>query len=448
MNDAYHILIVDDEKAIVRLLQRELSGDKRQTHIAHNAAEAMHCARKHDLRVAVLDIRLPDMSGIELMQELHSIQPDMEIICITGHGTIGDAVEAMKLGAYDYITKPLNLDELRMVVERAAQKAELRVENRRLRHAQTAPDDMLVGTAPPMQELRFLMERVAPTDVPVLLTGPSGAGKEVLAHAIQRKSLRKDAHFVIKNCATLQKDLARSELFGHVRGAFTGAHQNSAGLFTEAHKGTLFMDEVGELPLDVQPSLLRVLENGTFRPVGDKVSRRCDIRFIFATNRNLAEEVEAGRFNEALFHRINVFSIAIPPLCERSQDIPLLVEHFLRILPVAQGQCWRVDAAALRLLRAYSWPGNVRELRNVIERAVILAEDGVVTPRCLPADLSSPLSPASSTRDSKASALLRDMELEQIQTVLEECKGNRTQAAQKLGISRKTLYRKLQAASR
>ena len=454
MNSHYHILVVDDERAIARLLQRELQNEHRQVHAAHSSAEALRCAQEHDLRVALVDIRLPDASGIDLMQQLRDIQPDMEVICITGHGTIGDAVEAMKLGAYDYITKPFSLEELGMVVERAHQKAALRTENRRLRHTRPMLGDLMVGEAPAMREVRYLLERVAPTDVPVLLTGSSGAGKEVLAHAIQRQSRRSESHFIIKNCATLQKDLARSELFGHVRGSFTGAHQNSAGLFTEAHKGTLFMDEIGELPLDVQPSLLRVLENGSYRPVGDNTPRNCDIRFIFATNRNLAAEVEAGRFNEALFHRINVFTIKLPSLHERPQDIPLLVDHFLHSLPVAQGQEWRVDPQAMRRLMAYDWPGNVRELRNVIERGVILAENGLITPRCLPGDMGTPapqtppetvaMPSAETPSPAPHAPSLKEAEIQQIQSMLHQCGGNRTLAARQLGISRKTLYRKLQ----
>ncbi len=444
MSDAYSVLVVDDEPAIARLLKRELESEICSVQTAHTAQDALQEANKTDFDVAVVDIRLPDARGIDLMQELRAVQPDMEVICITGHGTIGDAVEAMRLGAYDYITKPFNLEEMELVVERAYQKASLRSENRRLRHAHVAIDDLIVGTAPPMQEVRYLLERVAPTDVPVLLTGESGAGKEVLAHSIQRRSLRSEAHFVIKNCATLQKELARSELFGHVRGAFTGALHNSSGLFGEAHKGTLFLDEIGDIPPEVQASLLRVLENGTYRPVGDKVQKKCDIRFIFATNRNLAAEVEAGRFNEAFFHRINVFTIHLPPLRERREDIPLLVEHFLRILPVGHGQRLDVHPAAMDCLCRYSWPGNVRELRNVIERGIILAERGMITLRSLPHELSAPSSAGEMPAVEPEEKSLKSLERVQIERMLDLCGGNRTETARKLGISRKTLYRRLQ----
>lgn len=442
MADSYSVLVVDDEPAIARLLKRELENDVRSVRTAHSAREALQEAGTADFDVAVVDIRLPDVRGIDLMQELRSVQPDMEVICITGHGTIGDAVEAMRLGAYDYITKPFNLEEMELVVERAYQKASLRSENRRLRHAHVAIDDLIVGTAPPMREVRYLLERVAPTDVPVLLTGESGAGKEVLAHAIQRRSLRREAHFVIKNCATLQKDLARSELFGHVRGAFTGALHTHGGLFGEAHKGTLFLDEIGDIPPEVQSSLLRVLENGAYRPVGDKAQKKCDIRFIFATNRNLAMEVEAGRFNEAFFHRINVFTIHLPPLRQRREDIPLLVEHFLRILPVGHGQALKVHPTAMDCLCRYDWPGNVRELRNVIERGIILSENGVITLRSLPHELSARPDAGSGAPPAES---LKSMERSQIERMLELCGGNRTLTAEKLGISRKTLYRRLRA---
>ncbi len=439
MADGYSILVVDDEPAIVRLLCRELSGATHVVFSASTAAEALAHAHSRSFDVAIVDICLPDGRGTDLMQTLRSLQPEMEVICVTGHGSIGDAVEAMRLGAYDYVTKPFNLDELELVVERAYQKSSLRLENRRLRYAKMASGDVVVGMSPAMRKIMYLAERVAPTDVPVLLMGPSGAGKEVMAHAIQRRSHRRDMQFVIKNCATLSRELANSELFGHVRGAFTGALHNHGGLMVEAHKGTLFLDEIGELPLEVQGALLRVLENGSYTPVGEKGSRNCDIRFIFATNRDLAQEVQEGRFSEALYHRINVFTIVVPSLRERMEDVPLLVEHFLQTLPVAQGQQITLDDAAMACLSRYDWPGNVRELRNVIERAVILSENGRIVLRSLPAEL---------VAGGKRSAFiergsLREMEKTRIIEALKICQENKSLAAKHLGISRKTLYRKL-----
>lgn len=334
---SYSVLAVDDEPSIGKLLEKELSTPARAVHVAGSARQARERLRRATYEVVVLDIRLPDADGIEFMVELRQRYPDMEVILITGHGNIDNAVEAMKLGAYDYITKPFNLTELEVVVERAYQRAFLRNENRALRHAHDRgrPGVTLIGNSQVIKEVRYLIEKVAPTDVPVLITGESGAGKEVAAHAIQSLGTRADKPFIIKNCATLQKELARSELFGHVRGSFTGALESRDGLMAFANKGTLFLDEIGELPMEVQASLLRVLENKTYRRVGEKDHRSCDIRLIFATNRTLAGEVEAGRFHEALYHRINVFNIEMPPLRERKEDIPLLAEFFLARLGVA-----------------------------------------------------------------------------------------------------------------
>lgn len=451
----YNLLVTDGDAESAALLRRRLETPARRVFTAHGVKDALRVAAEHEVDVAVLALHLPDGSGIDLMRELRRMQPDMECVCATADGSVGEVVEAMRLGANDCLTKPFHLEELELVVERAWQKAYLNAENRRLR-TKVIGNDLLVGDSPKMREVRYLVDKVAPTDVPVLLTGPSGAGKEVLAHAIQRQSRRADGPFVIKNCASLQKDLARSELFGHVKGSFTGATSDSVGLFGEADKGTLFLDEIGDLPLDIQPSLLRVLENGTYRPVGARDPRTCDIRFLFATNRDLVAAVEAGTFNEALYHRIHVFSIELPALKERPEDIPALVDHFLRILPVAERQRPTVDACIMGCLLRYAWPGNVRELRNVIERAVILAENGRVTSRGLPPeigcdcnpDLPEPgeWNPADLVRRAAApSEALDDVEYAHILKILAQCGHNRTQAALRLGISRRTLYRKLSA---
>ena len=321
-------------------------------------------------------------------------------------------------------------------MERAYQRACLRFENRQLKHTQNQDKpQQIVGNSAAVKQIRFLIDKVAPTEVPVLITGESGAGKEVAATAIQARSKRADKPYVIKNCATLQKELARSELFGYVKGSFTGATENREGLMTFANKGTMFLDEIGELPLEVQASLLRTLENKTYRRVGDKDERTTDIRLIFATNRNLAKEVEAGRFHEALYHRINVFNIELPPLRERKEDIPLLVDYFLGRLQ--GGGSYRVSDRAMGCLINYHWPGNIRELRNVIERGVILSEAGVITENALPRELSVK---AEGENDFLS---LEAVEREHIAKVLTCFGNNRTLAASALGISRKTLYRKI-----
>ena len=281
-----------------------------------------------------------------------------------------------------------------------------------------------------------MIDKVGPATIPVLITGESGTGKDVVARMIHQQSARSAKPIIIKNCASLQKDLARSELFGHRKGSFTGADESSEGLLTFAHDTTLFLDEIGELPAGVQASLLRVLETQTFRRVGEKDERKVDIRFLFATNRDLAQEVKNNNFNEAFFHRINAFRIKIPSLKERKEDLPLLVDFFLARMG-GGGHAYTITAAAMTSIMAYDWPGNVRELRNVIERSIILAEGNIITPRCLPAEL------ATDPEAAAGSLSLEAMERNHILKILEFHNGNRQKTAEVLGISRKTLYRKL-----
>ena len=434
------ILVVDDEESIRRLIEKEIGGSGRKILTAGTAREAVRMAQDQVFDVIVLDIRLPDGDGIALLSHFRQAIPDVEVVLITGHGDVDSAVEAMKIGAYDYITKPFMLDRLELVIEKAYQRVCLQRENRLLRRAQDhQPNPRLVGRSEAVGHIRYLIDRVAPTHVPVLIIGESGTGKDVVAHSIHMRSERAGQPFIIKNCGTLQRELSRSELFGHTRGAFTGAEESREGLLSLADHGTLFLDEIGELPLEVQASLLRVLENQTFRRVGDKVERRVDVRFLFATNRNLPEEVEQGRFHEALYHRINVFQIRLPALRDRKEDIPLLVECFLTLFSAGRPPC-RVPNNVMQCLLDYHWPGNIRELRNVIERGIILSENGLIGLNALPREL---------TRDTDFSGgetpfiSLDEIEKRHIRSVLKHFEGNRTQAAQTLGISRKTLYRKL-----
>ena len=402
MNSPYCVLVVDDEPSIGKLLLKELTTPARTVHVAGSAREARELLAKNEYEVAILDLRLPDANGLDLMVELRQRQEDLETILVTGHGAIDTAVEAMKLGAFDYVTKPFNLTELELLIERAYQRTFLRRENRRLRHFQgQTPPVKLIGNSPAMRQVRYLIEKVAPTEVPVLITGESGAGKEVAAHLIQSLSGRADKPFFIKNCATLQKELARSEL-----------------------------------PIEVQAALLRVLENKTYRRVGEKEERRVDIRLLFATNRELVREVAEGRFHEALFHRINVFNIEMPSLRERREDIPLLVEFFLSRLTAGQAP-FRISDRAMKCLTAYDWPGNVRELRNVMERSIILSENNLITEHALPREF---LEPA---RAEEEILTLEAKEKEHIAKVLNFYDNNRSLAAEALGICRKTLYRKI-----
>ncbi|MBU2536881.1 MAG: sigma-54 dependent transcriptional regulator [Proteobacteria bacterium] len=437
-NEKYPILVIDDEESIRRLLQKELASADREIFTAADAAQAMDMVRRRWFDVVIMDLLLPDSSDLDLLIKVRDASPSTEVIMITGHGDIDSAVEAMKLGACDFIPKPFNLDRLDIVVEKAHQRARLSRENKRLRHHSGLDHGptKFIGNSKAVQNIHYLVDKVAPANIPVLITGESGVGKDVVANAIHDRSPRSGNPIIIKNCASLQKELARSELFGHLKGSFTGAIQSQEGLMSYAHESTLFLDEIGELPLEVQASLLRVLETQKYRRVGEKDECQVDIRFLFATNRNLAEEVQAGRFNEAFFHRINAFNIHIPSLAERKEDLPLLVDYFLTTLS-PDGGTYRMVQGAMNCMLRYDWPGNVRELRNVIERAIILSENGIITEKCLPREL------AEASEISETSIALESVEKQHILKILDFYDGNRSKAADALGVSRKTLYRKM-----
>ena len=442
MTDPYNVLVVDDEESILKLFKKELSSGERSISLAMTGRQAREHLRNNQFDVVVLDIRLPDADGLKLLEEFKDRRPETEYVMITGHGNIDTAVEAMKLGAYDYITKPFHLDTIELTIDRAFQRSCLRRENRGFRHSQSSADGpRLMGSSPALEQIRYLIQKVAPTDVPVLITGESGTGKDVIAHTIHAQSARSGKPLIVKNCATLQEALARSELFGHTRGSFTGATENRDGLMSFAHTGTLFLDEIGELPLEVQASLLRVLESKSYRRVGEKEERKADVRFLFATNRNLAQEVEEGRFHEALYHRINVFNIQSPPLNQRKEDIPMLAEHFLQSFRTGDKGCRAISEDAMQCLLAYDWPGNIRELKNVIERSSILADGDTITGRSLPPELA-----CDENGDDMMDQPLTLMAMERahIARVLALHGGNRQKTAEALGIGRKTLYCKIQ----
>ena len=447
-----NILVATGDAATQSLLKNVLDGQGRLLTVSR-ARQALSLARSGKLDVAVLELSLPGAEGLGLLKDLLELQPEMEIICLTGEGNIRDAVEAMRMGANDYVTTPVEPGRLIQVVERATQKAALRREARRQEDSRDV-EDMVIGDSPRMKQVKYLLEKVAPTDVPVLLHGPSGAGKEVLAHAIQRRSLRRSAPFIIKNCASLSKELARSELFGHMRGSFTGATADSAGLFAEADKGTLFLDEIGEIPLQMQVKLLRALQQREIQRVGSDETISVDVRIVAATNRDLAEEIRAGRFREDLYYRLNVVSIMVPSLAERREDIPLLAQHFLHI----HGERNRKDVKgftplAMDMLLRYDWPGNVRELENAVERAVVLLFGQYVSERELPQavvesyrppqEISAPLPDGGGGPDEPRT--LEDVERDFIIRTVRECGDNKSEAAKRLGISRKTLHTKLKS---
>lgn len=440
LDGAYNILVIDDEEPIRRLLQNELSSSRRNVHVARNGGEGIRAVRDYWFDVVLLDLRLPDVKNLELLVRIRESVPDCEVIMITGHGDIDSAVAAMKLGAYDFIRKPFNLDRLELIVEKAHQKVLLARENAMLRHTAESSKNSLrfIGNAKIIKEIHFLVKKVAPARIPVLITGESGVGKDVIARLIHQGSGCAAKPMIAKNCASLQQELARSELFGHIKGSFTGATESREGLLSYASESTLFLDEIGELSMEVQASLLRVLETQRYRRIGEKEERKANVRFLFATNRVLVDEVEAGRFNEALFHRINGFIIEIPPLRSRKEDLPLLVDYFLTNLRPDQEKYQIVENAMVAIL-SYNWPGNVRELRNVIERSIILSENGLITERCLPREL------VEGPDQQRSPLALNEVERNHILKMVEFYGGNKQKAAETLGISRKTLYRKLAA---
>lgn len=441
-NETCNILVIDDEASIRRLLQKELASSRRKVHVASSGSEGIKIIRDFWFDVILLDLRLPDVRDLELLITIRESVPDCEVIMITGHGDIDSAVAAMKLGAYDFIRKPFNLDRLELLIEKAHQRVLLARENAMLRHSADSSKHSLkfIGKAKSIKDIHFLVKKVAPAKIPVLITGESGVGKDVVARLIHHGSAVASQPMIAKNCGSLQKELARSELFGHIKGAFTGATETREGLLAFANDSTLFLDEIGELPMAVQVSLLRALETQTYRRVGDKEERQVNVRFLFATNRKLSKEVEQGRFNEAFFHRINAFTIEVPPLRERKEDLPLLVNYFITTLS-PENESYQIVDNAMDCLLGYNWPGNVRELRNVIERSIILAENRLITERCLPRELVDDSVPL------KSPLSLEAVERQHILKMLDFFAGNKQKTAETLGISRKTLYRKLSRLS-
>jgi DNA-binding NtrC family response regulator len=387
----------------------------------------------------LLDLHLPDTTGVDLLPQLKKLQPELEAILLTAHGSIETAIQAMKQGAYDYLTKPFPLPDLEIHVEKAFEKSllarrerqwvdQLHYESSRYR---------LIGSSPAMQRVLQLIGKVAPSDSSVLIRGASGTGKELVARAVHINSARRDRPLVTINCAALQENLLESELFGHEKGAFTGAVQAKPGLVEVAEGGTLFIDEVAEMAPGLQAKLLRVLEDGHYRRVGGTQEQHADVRIIAATNKLLEDEQAAGRFREDLFYRLNVVTIALPPLRERRSDIPELVEHFLATRRFGSVR-FQVDPDAMKALVAYDWPGNIRELANVIERAQILAENHMITFDDLPDAVSESASPSCSGGDPQH---LREVERRHVYEVLKQADGNKAHAAKMLGISRRALYR-------
>ncbi|MFH0933009.1 MAG: sigma-54 dependent transcriptional regulator [Nitrospirota bacterium] len=380
------ILIVEDEKSMREVLKILLEGEKYEVVSASDGLEGLSYITDDIFDLVITDIKMPKVGGFELLKKAKEISPDTIVIMITAFGTTEAAIDAMKLGAYDYINKPFKIDEIRLIIEKAIEKKRLSEEVSLLRKKvkTTYRLENIIGQSPQMQELFRLIPKIAQSNSNVLIIGESGSGKELVAAALHNLSHRKDRNFVAINCAAFPEGLLESELFGHMRGSFTGAMHNKQGLFEIADSGSIFLDEIGEMPINLQAKILRVLENGSFRRVGGTTDIKVDVRVISATNKDVKEELASGRFREDLYYRLNVVPIQIPPLRERKEDIPLLVEHFLRKI---SNQSRKITPEAMRVLMGYPWKGNVRELENVIERTALLTEKEEITPAELPNEI-------------------------------------------------------------
>jgi len=441
------ILVVDDDAAMCEFLKEELEREGFAIEVAAGGRAGVERVKRGGIDLVVSDVKMPDLDGLDLLREIRAVEPCPYVITITAFGSIDTAIRAVKLGAYDYVTKPFEIDQLLLTIDKALSERALRSEVVRLREEVNRRDrlDNLIGRSSVMQEIFSLIRRVAGSQASVLITGDSGTGKELVARAIHAHGPRKARPFVAMNCSAIPETLLESELFGYARGAHSTARTDRQGLLVEADGGTLFLDEVAELPLPLQPKLLRVLQDGEVRPLGTNKVEQVDVRVIAATNRDLAASLREGQFREDLYYRLNVVQIHLPPLRARTEDLLPLAEHFLARSSARSGKTLRGFAeSAKKIMLAYSYPGNVRELENVVERAVALAESDLIGPDDLP-----PAMRERKSQDRLATAVAQGLSLEQlereyIERVLDAEGGNKTRAAQRLGLDRKTLYRKLE----
>ncbi|MGZ3838606.1 MAG: sigma-54-dependent transcriptional regulator [Flavisolibacter sp.] len=435
------VLIIDDEERLRTLLARLLKLEGYTIGEAGNLKTANRYIDTEDPDVVLCDVKLPDGNGVDFVTEIRKKHPHLEIILLTAYGNIPDAIQAMKNGAFDYITKGDDNNKVIPLLSKALEKIQLqkRVQQLESLVGKKYSFESIIGNSQPVKDAIALAKKVAPTDATVLLLGETGTGKEVFAQAIHNASTRSSKAFLALNCGAFTKDLLESELFGHKAGAFTGAIRDKKGLIEEANGGTLFLDEIGEMALDLQSKLLRVLENGQFIRVGDTKAVTVNVRIIAATNRNLKQEVNEGRFREDLYYRLNVFKIELPSLRDRKEDISLLANYYANFFATKSNRkIPSITKEALKLLEAHTWKGNIRELKNIIERAVILAPTDQLTTESLPYDIQNKADAETDTFDLSAT------ERRHIQKVLAYAKGNKTQAARLLNIGLTTLYRKME----
>lgn len=444
--DKTRILLVEDDLSLGTLMSMELKRRGHEVETAKSGEEATRKLAAGEYDAVVTDLKLGDLDGLEVLKRAKARDPRTEVLVMTGHGSIDTAVAAMKAGAYDYLTKPVEAEELGLVLDKALEHRSLVHEVERLREAVRGKYSFegIVYSGPRMNKVLELVSKVAATDATVLILGESGTGKELIARAVHEKSPRRNGAFVAINCGALPEGLLESELFGHVRGAFTGAERNKRGLFEEASGGTLFLDEISETTPALQVKLLRALQEGEIRRVGDNHPFKVSGRLIAATNKDLSKLVEEGKFREDLFYRLKVFPIDLPPLRDRPEDILPLAEHFLRkARKKLGGKATKFSPEAAKGLRRYRWPGNVRELEHVVERVLIMASGMAINA----ADLPPEILPAVAAANAKGGPpqTLEESERRHVRQVLEDCDGNQAEAAKRLGVARNTLWRKLRA---
>ena len=440
----FNVLVVDDEKNIRAGLGKAIELDGHSVFLAEDGQAALELVEQEEIDLVIADLKMPRLSGEELLRRVVQSYPTLPVIILTGHGTIESAVQAMRDGAYDFLTKPVNLDRLSLLVRRALSTRELALQHRALQEEleQRRHFANIIGTSVEMKRIFDVVRQVAPTRASVLITGDSGVGKELIADAIHTLSGRREKPFVKVHCAALSQSLLESELFGHEKGAFTGAVARRRGRFELAHLGSIFLDEIGEIEQSVQIKILRVLQEKNFERVGGEDTLEVDVRIISATNKDLKAEIEKGTFREDLYYRLNVVNIHLPPLRERKEDIPLLVSAFIKEFSQENSkQVDGIDAKARAVLYNYSWPGNVRELRNCVESAVVMSKGPIITVEDLPPSISA--DSESNYVRVQLGTTLADAEREIIRANLSAQNGNKSRTAETLGIGRKTLHRKI-----
>ena len=447
------ILIVDDELSIIEVLKTLLTHEGHSVMTSGDGREALKLLKENVFDLLITDIRLPEIDGITLLSQARELQSHLAVIVITAYAKIDNAVEAMKNGAFDYVTKPFKFDEILLTVQRALTYEQTLAENEVLKSSLDTHFhfNCLVGDSEPMRKVYKMIEKVARSNTTVLISGESGTGKELVARAIHSASPRCDGPFVTINCTAMPDNLLESELFGYKKGAFTGANTNKKGLFETANNGTIFLDEIGSIPMSMQMKLLRVLQEKEIRQVGGTEDIKIDVRVVAATNEDLVKKIAEHSFREDLYYRLSVIPIELPPLSRRKEDIPLLINHFINMFNTENARQVEISAKAVKLLKQHAWPGNVRELENSIKRAATLSEDGRLEPDDFPelAGLRSTSSDAADTSNIKNEERLslkdyiKNIEVSYLKAVVAECNDDKELAAEKLGVSLATLYRKI-----